>query len=232
MLSKNKQPFRNETAHSYVKTAQKINIAVICEDLDFRREVAKLMDDFKEIEITFSTTDVVDFRQKVKKNNHVLITLMDINMSVMDCFNLSRWITINNPNMCIMILGLFMEGQKALIKILESESNGFVLKEITPTALINAIKSLLSKQLYLNHQRSLAMGIPASEEKLLKLRDRDLLFLQLCCQELNYKTIAFMLNMSYRTIDNYSKNIFKKLGVKTRVGSVVYCIKHGLVTIL
>ena len=64
-----------------------------------------------------------------------------------------------------------------------------------------------------------------------KLTKRELEVLELCCTELSYAEIASQLNLSVKTIDGYRHILFQKLNVKTRIGLVLFAIKHRIITI-
>jgi DNA-binding CsgD family transcriptional regulator len=48
------------------------------------------------------------------------------------------------------------------------------------------------------------------------------------CSELTYKEIADRMYLSARTIDGYRDALFEKLGVRTRVGLVLFAIRKGI----
>jgi two-component system, NarL family, invasion response regulator UvrY len=58
---------------------------------------------------------------------------------------------------------------------------------------------------------------------------REAEFLKLACTEMTYKEIAGKMYLSARTIDGYRDSLFEKLEVRSRVGLVLYAIKHGIV---
>lgn len=60
------------------------------------------------------------------------------------------------------------------------------------------------------------------------LSERELEFLRLACTEYTYKEIARRMYLSPRTIDGYRDQLFEKLKVRTRVGLVIYAIRHGI----
>lgn len=232
MLSNDKHTINSGQPYSYLTTAKKINIAIISPHTEFHSNLTKVMDEFKEIEIVFRAKDGADFQAKIKHNKQVSVMLMDINVSTMEAFSTTQWIINNCPNMCVMILGT-VDDKKNVLNILECETGGYTLKELTSLALLNMIKALLSKQIYLNHKKNDTDTDSLTPKEMgINLRERELLFLQLCCHELTYKEIASLLYISPRTIDNYRENLFIKLGVRTRVGLVVYGIKNGLVSLL
>jgi DNA-binding NarL/FixJ family response regulator len=45
---------------------------------------------------------------------------------------------------------------------------------------------------------------------------------------MTYKEIADKMKLSQRTVEGYRDDLFKKLNVISRVGLVVFAIKHGL----
>jgi two-component system, NarL family, invasion response regulator UvrY len=63
------------------------------------------------------------------------------------------------------------------------------------------------------------------------LTEKEKEFLQLICSELSYRDIAAQMGISPRTVEDHRHSLFEKMGVKTRVGVVLYAIKHELVAI-
>mgnify|MGYP003530865372 CR=1 FL=1 len=65
----------------------------------------------------------------------------------------------------------------------------------------------------------------------LVFKSREIEFITLACTEKTYKEIADDLFVSPKTVDGYRESLFKKLGVKTRVGLVLYAVKNKLITV-
>jgi two-component system invasion response regulator UvrY len=63
------------------------------------------------------------------------------------------------------------------------------------------------------------------------LNNREIEFLKLACTEMTYKEIAREMYLSARTIDGYRDTLFEKLDVKSRVGLVLYAIRHKIVAV-
>ena len=53
-------------------------------------------------------------------------------------------------------------------------------------------------------------------------------FLKLACTELPYKSFAPLLKINPRLVEDTREKLFRKLEVVTRVGLVLYAIKHGI----
>ncbi|RZK13302.1 MAG: response regulator transcription factor [Flavobacterium sp.] len=47
---------------------------------------------------------------------------------------------------------------------------------------------------------------------------------------MTYKEIAQVMKLNPRAVDNLRDNLFTKLDVKSRVGLVMYAMKHGVAT--
>ena len=60
-------------------------------------------------------------------------------------------------------------------------------------------------------------------------RDVELEFIRLSCTEMTYREIAEELNLSPKTIDGYRQDLFKRLGVRNRVGLVMFALKHKII---
>jgi DNA-binding CsgD family transcriptional regulator len=63
----------------------------------------------------------------------------------------------------------------------------------------------------------------------LKLTPREKIFLSLLTTELSYKEIASQMYVSPRTIEDYKASLCRKFRAKTRVGLVVFAMRHRLV---
>ncbi len=210
---------------------KKITLAIVDDHTLFREGLASLMEEFHEIEVVFQAKDGIEFQTKIVKNENIDIVLMDIGMPGMDGYATTKWIKANYAHIQVLALSMF-EDEKAIIKMLKSGASGYILKESRPSDLLAAIKMILLKGFYVNDLvsarlfTSLLHKNPDSSFK-----NRDLAFLQLCCSDLTYKDIADVMNVSPRTVDNYRETLFLKLGVKSRIGLVVYGIKNGLINI-
>ncbi len=153
-------------------------------------------------------------------------------MPVMDGYATTKWIKINYPHIHVLALSMF-EDERAIIDMLKSGAGGYILKESSPSDLLAAIKMMLFKGFYVNDLVSSRLFTSLTHNKNADsmFRDRELAFLQLCCSDLTYKDISEVMNVSPRTVDNYREALFLKLGIKSRIGLVVYGIKNGLVKI-
>jgi len=121
------------------------------------------------------------------------------------------------------------EDDNAVIRMIKSGAGGYILKESKPRELLEAIKTIFSKGVFINEMVSgkLLRSVSNLEEKP-GLTKKELEFLKLCCSELTYKEIADQLFVSPRTVDNYRESLFQKLELKSRTGLVLYAIQNEI----
>ena len=106
---------------------------------------------------------------------------------------------------------------------------GYVLKESKPRELLEAIKTIYTKGVYINEMVSgkLIRSV-ADKDGEPGFSGRELDFLKWCCSELTYKEIADKMYVSPRTVDNYREALFQKLNMKSRTGLVLYAIQNQI----
>lgn len=164
------------------------------------------------------------------------VILMDINMPIMDGISATMWLKDRHPT--IKVLGLSMlNDDRTIIKMIRSGAKGYLLKDTEPNELRNAITDVATKGFYFStlvNGRLINSIANESEDKLLEsysLSEKELLFLNLICSDKSYREIAEDMCLSVRTIDGYRDNLFQKLNVESRIGLVLYAIKHRIFVI-
>ncbi len=106
---------------------------------------------------------------------------------------------------------------------------GYLSNDTSIKEMIEAISSVIDHGFYFN-ELSGAIALDALSEKpeIPKLTARELEFVVLCCSELLYKDIAERMGIGITTLDNYRMKILKKCNLKSRVGIVLYAVKHRI----
>lgn len=190
-------------------------------------------------EILFEAGNGKEFIDKLNKENLPDLAMLDINMPEMDGYDTAAWLKQNFPQVKVLALSMY-DDEAAIIRMLKNGAKGYVLKDSNIAEVRNAIESIISKGY---HHSDLVTGklihsinhldIPghSSIKELLKLNNKEIDFLKLACTEMSYKQIAEKMFLSPRTVEGYRDTLFEKLGVKTRVGLVLFAIKNGIVTI-
>ncbi len=154
------------------------------------------------------------------------IILCDIKMTGMMGYELTEELARLYPNVKVLALSMY-EDEASIIRMVKSGAKGYVLKGAEPWELIQAIKSIHLEGFYFG-TNSKALINQVSVPDRFDLKDHEVDFLLNCCTELNYKEIAEKMGISFRTIDGYRERIFPRINVRTRIGAVIYCFKHGI----
>jgi DNA-binding NarL/FixJ family response regulator len=152
--------------------------------------------------------------------------------------NISEWLRINYPSVKVLALST-MESETSIIKMIKHGARGYVLKDAEPAELKKAFDELSDLGFFYNEQvtKKVMQSVnQLSDEKsqinkLLNLTPREIEFIKLTCSEKSYQAIAKEMVVSHRTVDGYRDALFKKLNVTTRVGIVLYAVKHKIITI-
>jgi len=207
---------------------EKIHIAIIDDHTLFRNGVASLMGEFEELKVVFEAENGEQMQQMLTNHPAPHVILMDINMPVMNGYDAARWLRDKYPQIKILALSMF-EDDKAVIRMIKSGASGYVLKESRPRDLLEAIKTIAEKGVYINDLVSgkLIRSVTTADDAP-ALTPKELEFLKLCCSELTYKEIADQMYVSPRTVDNYRESLFQKLNIKSRTGLVLYAIQNEI----
>ncbi len=178
------------------------------------------------------------FIEKLSTGEVPDIVLLDINMPVMDGYASATWLKENHPEMKILALSMY-DDEHSIIRMLRHGAGGYILKDCEPAELKTAIEAIIQKGYYHNelvsskliHNMLNANGNSTARNGYPELNTKEIRFLQLICSEMTYKEISAVMKLSPRTIDGYRDALFEKLGIKSRVGLVLFAIKNHLINV-
>ncbi len=206
-----------------------IRIALVDDHRLFRSGIASLIDDFDSYTIIFEAGDGEEMIQKINPKLKPHIILLDINMPRMNGIITARWLRDNHPDINIIVLSMFEDAEKVLTMV-RMGVKGYLLKDAEPNEFEDALHKVSQNEVYYPEfvTRHLVDSIN-TDFNLAKLNGREVEFLKLAATELTYKEIADHMCVSSRTVDGYRDQLFEKLQIKSRIGLVLYAIKHKLI---
>lgn len=208
---------------------KKFNIVIVDDHLLFAQSLKGLVDSFEEFNVLYHTVNGQDLIDKLSTlSNDPDVILMDVKMPVMGGIETAAWLKKNRPK--IKVLALSMEDDEInIIKMIKNGARGYLLKDIHPDELKTALQEVISEGFY--HTKHVSKALQNSMHHEIDLKQRlsnnELRFLKLACTERTYKEIAEEMNLSPKTIDGYRDTLFKKIGIKSRTGLVIYAVKNG-----
>jgi DNA-binding NarL/FixJ family response regulator len=211
-------------------------IALVDDHTLLRNGLAALVSSFTGYSVLFEAANGKEFIQQLKKYPVPDIVLLDITMPEMNGLETAEWMKKNLPAAKILVLSV-MDIDTMIISMLKRGARGYILKDSKPAVFKEALDNIRDTGFYMNELVSNKMlnYVTHSDEKaqeeislISHLTENELTFLQLACTEMTYKEIAQKMELSPRTIDGYRDELLKKLKVQTRIGLVIFAIKHGL----
>ena len=159
---------------------------------------------------------------------------MDVRMPKLDGIQATQALRSTVPNIKILVITSFDE-DGAVRDALSAGANGFLLKDTSPTGLVDAIRAVMQgtsvvspgpiTSLLLQDKRR-ARPVPAPE---LGLSPRELQILRLLCAAYSNTEIAEELFVSESTVKTHVSGIMTKMQVPSRLKAVVRAYELGLV---
>lgn len=213
-------------------------VALVDDHEMLRSGLAGLINSFQDFKVIFEAGNGKEFIEKLDKKNPPAIVLLDITMPFMDGYETALWIKTELPSCKVLVLSM-LSNDMAIIRMLRNGVKGYILKESKPSILRQAMEAIKNNEFYVNELvRDKLVNYITNEEideintaKLLNINEGEIQFLQWLCLDKSYKEIAKEMFISVRTIDSHRDSLFRKLEINTRVGLVLFAIKHGIATV-
>lgn len=206
----------------------------IADDHDLMRAgIRKLVED-EFCEVILEAQNGIELLEKLPENVPDII-LMDINMPKLNGINATERVVKSYPNVRIIALTA-LEDELNTIRMLRSGARAYLLKSSSADELRKAIREVHESGYHFSEMVSGRLIqslngelVDLNSTDLSELSDREIEFISFLCTELTNKEIADRMCVSPRTSEGWSKALCERLGVKSRVGIVLYAFRNGLV---
>lgn len=215
----------------------KHSIVIVDDHILIAKALGSIMSNFADFQVLYECENGKELQAKfaISKDNIPSIVLLDVSMPVMNGFETSKWLRENHPNVLVLALSM-QDDEQSLIKMIKNGARGYLLKNVAPSELETALKTIVNNGYYYPEWASsivfsnMMNNSPNQNTTTisLDLSDREKEFLKLCITDMSYKEISEKMFCSPRTIESYRNSLCEKLNIKTRVGLAVYAIKSGL----
>lgn len=175
----------------------------------------------------------IEVLRKMRSGQVPDVLLLDIRMPLMDGTETICQIRTEFPKVRVIALSMCQDDQ-LVIRMIRFGASAYLRKDAAPSELYDAIERVFSGNFHYNDMVSAAMyrsvvQDAGNTQNHFDLNDRQVEFLRLASTELTYKEVADKMNVSPRTVDGYRDELFEKLGVRSRVGLVLFAIRNGFV---
>jgi DNA-binding NarL/FixJ family response regulator len=158
------------------------------------------------------------------------ICILDINLPGVSGFELARRMLAHAPSARIIMFSMNDDPVFA-VRAIETGAKGYVSKSGDPHDLVEAIREVGKGGVYLPSSiaRSIAFaGRSLANGPLAKLTTREIEILRLLGAGKSLTEIAWMIQVSYKTIANSSSTMRQKLGVRSSAELVRLAIENRL----
>lgn len=162
------------------------------------------------------------------------VVLVDIGMPLLNGLDAGREIKRLIPRSKIIFLTMNPDPDVAA-EALRIGASGYLLKHSKAEELLQAVNSALRGTSYVTPQISHSMEEsfirdPKALGRPKELSGRQREVLQMLAEGRQMKEIAFILNISRRTVRFHKYRVMEELGIKTDSGLVQYAIKHAIIS--
>lgn len=217
-----------------MKQMKKIKILIVDDHQLFSEALKGLIEDKENFEVIDQLVNGKEVQDFFSVQNPIIpdLVLMDVQMPIINGIDATKWLNEKYPD--IKILALTMDNEEnTILKMLRAGAKGYLLKDIHPSILHQAIEETVEKGFYYTEQVNdtllRANKVRSNPLNKVELKPRELELLKYACQEMTYKEIAEKMFLSPKTIDGYRERLFVKLDVKSRIGLVLYAIKEKII---
>ncbi|HTE28318.1 response regulator transcription factor [Flavitalea sp.] len=212
-----------------------ITVALADDHVLLRNALAGLINDFGDCRVIIQASNGNELIEAIKNGQIPKVAILDLNMPDKNGYDTAKWLKENYPEIEVLMLTMY-DSDLALIRLLQVGVKGFLKKDVHPSELKFAIKSVAEEGYYYSHNATgklvnlFRKGKESSAMQKAVLSEVEINFLKSCASEMTYKEIAQIMKLNPRAVDNLRDNLFTKLDVKSRVGLVMYAMKHGVAT--
>jgi DNA-binding NarL/FixJ family response regulator len=200
---------------------------------DGLRTILGMEDDFEVIADVESAEDIVELMWETKPD----VLLLDIRMPQGSGLDAIPAICRISPNTTVIVLTACDEMEEH-VRAFKLGARGVVLKDSARNTLVQAIRSVCRGETWMDPRmrgvlvaelaRSGDDGDTLAIDRDDGLTDRELEIVRLVAAGKKNKEVAEQLAISERTVRTNLTSVFQKLGVRDRIGLVMYALRHGL----
>ncbi|MBG9613265.1 response regulator [Bacillus cereus] len=214
----------------------KIKVLLVDDHTVVLKGLAFFLSTQEDLELVGEANNGKEALVKVGETNPDVI-LMDLYMPEMDGVEATAYIKKEYPNVKVIVLTSFSD-QAHVLPALRAGASGYILKDVEPDQLVEAIRSAYKGNIQLhpdiaNARLSQTLPVEEKEEEpsiqvdVLTARENEVL--QLLAKGMSNKEIASVLVITEKTVKAHVSSILSKLNLSDRTQAALYAVKNGIV---
>lgn len=165
------------------------------------------------------------------------LVLMDISMRELNGIEATAQIKAERPETHVIILSMH-NTEDFVRRALKAGASGYLVKDSAPLELRMAIDAVMRGENYISSRVSRHLvssvvrpGADGRQTSLDSLTARQREILQLIAEGKSTKEIAFMLELSVKTVETHRAALTERLGIRDVAGLVLFAVRNGLVAV-
>ncbi|OUB62162.1 response regulator [Bacillus thuringiensis] len=214
----------------------KIKVLLVDDHTVVLKGLAFFLSTQEDLELVGEANNGKEALVKVGETNPDII-LMDLYMPEMDGVEATAYIKKEYPNVKVIVLTSFSD-QAHVLPALRAGASGYILKDVEPDQLVEAIRSAYKGNIQLHPDIAnalLSQTLPVEEKEeessiqvdVLTARENEVL--QLLAKGMSNKEIASVLVITEKTVKAHVSSILSKLNLSDRTQAALYAVKNGIV---
>ncbi|MFB4333319.1 response regulator [Bacillus cereus] len=214
----------------------KIKVLLVDDHTVVLKGLAFFLSTQEDLELVGEANNGKEALVKVGETNPDVI-LMDLYMPEMDGVEATAYIKKEYPNVKVIVLTSFSD-QAHVLPALRAGASGYILKDVEPDQLVEAIRSAYKGNIQLHPDIAnalLSQTLPLEEKEeessiqvdVLTARENEVL--QLLAKGMSNKEIASVLVITEKTVKAHVSSILSKLNLSDRTQAALYAVKNGIV---
>lgn len=212
---------------------KKITVAYADDHVAVRKAITSYLHDLGGIEVAIEADNGKELIEKIETGNVIPdVCIIDLKMPVLNGFETVPILRQKWKDIKILVLSTFME-EPYVVKMIRAGVNGYLSKSCDPEEIKAALLAIHIEGRYYSElfMENVALAIQQEQEKPTRISEKERVFLIHSCSDMSYAEIALKMKCTVKSVEGYRDNLFRKLGVNSRVSLVLYAIKSGLVPI-
>jgi DNA-binding NarL/FixJ family response regulator len=214
----------------------KIRVVIVDDHTLFRdglRTILEIEDNIEVVADAENAEDIVELVWQTKPD----VLLLDIRMPQGSGLDAVPAVLRISPRTQVLVLTACDEKEEH-VRAFKLGAKGVVLKDSARQTLMQAIQTVSIGQVWVDPRMAGTLveeishigpgGSPVTTRDENGLTERELEIVRLVASGYKNKEVGITLTISERTVKTHLTNIFQKLGVRDRVGLVMYALRHGL----
>jgi len=197
-----------------------------------RQGLAQLIDHESDLAVVGQGEDAIQSLRAIRAAGPELV-IVDVSLKDSDGIDLVKEIKAQHPELPVLVLSMHDESMYAE-RALRAGAGGYVMKQEPPQILLQAIRTVLSRKVYVSDKMSAALlqrmvGGKKHQEALPmdRLTDREIEVFRLIGSGLSMKEIADKLCLSVKTIEAHREHIKEKLNLKNSAELLRFAIRNS-----